>query len=157
MASLSYWFLSPSLLMAVVGKLRGWDRTVPTPTVDWTQTVVDVVIPAKNEEQTIALALASLARQDFSVRDIIVFDDASTDRTGAVVRSYSEKAGRAVKVVTRPVSIGKTPALREYCETSDADALVILDADTVLAGPNYISRLIEELFKNAGVAASCER
>ncbi len=141
--------------MAVVGKLRGWDRTVPTPAVDWTKTVVDVVVPAKNEEQTIALALASLVRQDFSIRDIIVFDDASTDSTGAVVRSYSEKAGRAVKLVTRPKSIGKTPALREYCETSDADALVILDADTVLASPNYVSRLIEELFRNAGVAASC--
>lgn len=141
--------------MAVVGKLRGWDKTVPTPTFDWTKAVVDVVLPAKNEEQSIALALASLARQDFPVRDIVVFDDGSTDRTSEVVRAYAQQAALPVKVITRERSIGKTPSLREYCESSNADALVILDADTVMASTNYVSRLIEELFKNAGVAATC--
>lgn len=48
--------------MAMVGKLRGWDRTVSTPTVDWRSVIVDVVPPAKNEEKAIALALSSLAK-----------------------------------------------------------------------------------------------
>ena len=41
MASVSYWFLSPSLLLAVIGKLRGWERTEPTPAVDWRSVAVD--------------------------------------------------------------------------------------------------------------------
>ena len=155
MASISYWFLSPSLLMALAGKIRGWDRTVSTPAVNWRQSVVDVVLPAWNEEQSIARALSSLFAQDYPIRNVVVFDDGSTDRTSAVVARYSELADRPVKVIRREQSLGKTPALREFCEHTDADAIVVLDADTVLASPNYISRLIEELFKNAGVAATC--
>ena len=121
MASLSYWFLSPSLILAVAGKLRGWDRTVPTPAVDWRKMTVDAVIPAKNEEASIAVALASIFQQDFPVRRVVVFDDASTDQTSAVVRRYQEVTGHAVQLVTRTQSIGKTPALREFCAQTDAD------------------------------------
>jgi Glycosyl transferase family 2 len=155
MASISYWFLSPSLMMAMIGKLRGWDRTVSTPTVDWRKVVVDVVLPAKNEEKAIALALSSLTQQDFPYRRVVVFDDGSTDQTSQVVERYRELSGREIQLVRREKSIGKTPSLREFCEQTDADAMVILDADTVLVSPNYISRLVEELYKNAGVSAAC--
>ena len=133
--------------MAVLGKVRGWDRTVPTPAMDWRKATVDVVIPAKNEEKSIAMVLSTVAQQDFPIRNITVFDDGSSDRTSTIAQRYSELAGRPVNVVTREASIGKTPALREYCQQTDADAIVIVDADTVLVSPNYISRLIEELFK----------
>jgi glycosyltransferase involved in cell wall biosynthesis len=139
----------------MVGKLRGWDRTVATPAVDWRGMSVDVVLPAKNEEEWIAMALSSVFQQDFPIRRVVVFDDASTDRTGAVVRRYQEATGRDIQLVTRAQSIGKTPALREFCEQTDADAIFILDADSVLVSRNYISRLMEELFRNAGVAAAC--
>jgi glycosyltransferase involved in cell wall biosynthesis len=142
-------------MMAMIGKLRGWDRTTPTPATNWREVVVDVVVPAKNEEKSIALALSSLFQQDFPIRNIVVFDDGSTDRTSAVVNRYQELSGREITLVTRPKSIGKTPALREFCAQTDADAIVILDADTVMVSPNYISRLIEELYKNAGVSATC--
>ena len=155
MASISYWFLSPSLMMAMIGKLRGWDRTVSTPTVDWRNVVVDVVLPAKNEEKAISLALSSLARQDFPYRRVVVFDDGSTDHTSQVVERYRQLSGREIQLIRREKSIGKTPSLREFCEQTDADAMVILDADTVLVSPNYISRLVEELYKNAGVSAAC--
>src|ERR1700674_3339601 len=155
MASISYWFLSPSLMLAMIGKLRGSDRTVPTPTIDWKNVVVDVVLPAKNEEKTIALALSSLFHQDFPIRNVVVFDDGSTDRTSTLVERYRDLTGRTIQLVTRPKSVGKTVALREFCQQTDADAIVILDADSVMVSPIYISRLIEELFKNAGVSAAC--
>jgi len=155
MASISYWFLSPSLLLAMIGKVRGWDRTKPTPSVNWKEVTVDVVLPAKNEEQNIATALSSLLAQDFPFRNIVVFDDGSTDRTSEIVTRYRELTGRNIQLITRKSSIGKTPALREFCERTDAEAVVVLDADTVVVSTNYISRLIEELFKNAGVSAAC--
>ena len=155
MASISYWFLSPSVMLAMLGKLRGWDRTVPTPAIDWKKVTVDLLIPAKNEEKAIALALSSIFQQDFPFRSVVVFDDGSTDQTSSVVRRYRELTGRDIQLVTRSKSIGKTPALREFCEQTDADAVVVLDGDTVLVSRNYLSRTIEELFKNAGVAATC--
>ena len=66
-----------------------------------------------------------------------------------------ELSGREVKLVVRSQSQGKTPGVREQCENSNADALLVLDADTVLTQRNYVSRLIENLFKGAGVASAC--
>jgi len=154
-ASVSYWFLSPSLILALIGRWRGWDKTDPTPAVDWRKVTVDIAIPAKNEEQHIAYCLSSVLAQDFAVRKITVIDDASTDGTVAVVKQFARGRGREIEVLSRAKSVGKTPALREQCRSTDADALVIVDADTVLVSGNYISRIVEELFKNAGVAAAC--
>jgi glycosyltransferase involved in cell wall biosynthesis len=155
MAAISYWFLSPSVILALLGKLKGWDRTKPTPTFDWKTATLDVVIPAKNEESSIAVCLASLFDQDFRLRKVTVVDDASTDQTAQVVRRYVELSGREVDLVVRSRSQGKTPGVREHCENSNADALLVLDADTVLTHRNYVSRLTENLFNNAGVASAC--
>lgn len=155
MASVSYWFLSPSLVLALLGKWKGWDRTKPTPTFDWKAATLDVVIPAKNEESSIALCLASLFSQDFRLRKVAVIDDGSTDRTAQVVRRYMELSGNDIELTVRRDSIGKTPGVREQCEKSNADALLVLDADTVLTDRNYLSNVIESLFKNAGVASAC--
>ena len=111
MASISYWFMSPSLVLAMIGKLRGWDKITPTPTVDWRGVVVDVVLPAKNEEKSITLALSSLAQQDFPCRNVVVFDDGSTDRTPQIVERFSELTGRTIQLVRREKSIGKTPSI----------------------------------------------
>ncbi len=64
MASISYWVLSPSFVMALLGKLRGWDRVAPTPAYDWRKATVDVVVPARNEAGTVAFALESLLAQE---------------------------------------------------------------------------------------------
>jgi hypothetical protein len=66
-----------------------------------------------------------------------------------------ELSGNPVDLVVRSESHGKTTAVRELCENSNADTLLILDGDTVLTDWNYVSRLIENLFKNAGVASAC--
>ena len=155
MASISYWFLSPSVILALIGKMKGWERTKPTPTFDWRTATLDVVIPARNEESSIALCLASLFDQDFRFRKVTVVDDASTDRTAQVVRRYVELSGREVHLVVRGSAQGKTMAVREQCENSNADAFLVLDADTVMTSRNYVSHLAENLFKNAGVASAC--
>lgn len=155
MASITPLVFSPTVLLALWGKLRGGDRTRPTPNFGWKDSVVDIVVPAKNEEQLIALCLASILDQDYAVRKITVIDDGSTDRTAAVVRRFEQLSGRTLELVVRRKSIGKTPSIREVCRQSDADAIVVVDGDTVLSDRNYVSRVIEELFRNPGVASAC--
>ena len=150
---MSYWIISPNFILALLGKLRGSDPIVPTPAFDWRTAKVDIAIPAKNEERGIALALGSLAYQDFPLQRITVVDDGSTDRTADVVRAFSEQSGLAIELIVRPESIGKTPTLRELCRRSDADVLFVLDGDTILIDHGYISACVQELFRNAGVAS----
>ncbi len=147
MASISYWVISPSMFLALLGKIRGWERTKPTPSVDWRTVLVDVVIPAKDEENSLALCLSSVFQQDFPIRTVTVVDDGSKDRTSEAVHHYCDVSGHAVNLIRLEKPQGKTPSVREITETSDADAIFVVDADTVLMGRDYISKVVEELFK----------
>ena len=50
--------------------------------------VVSVIVPARNEEACLALCLESLVSQAGIAFEIIVVDDASTDRTAEIARSF---------------------------------------------------------------------
>ena len=51
---------------------------------------ISVVIPAYNHEQFIGPAIDSVLNQSWENLELIVVDDGSTDRTGALVKSYSD-------------------------------------------------------------------
>ncbi|MEJ7584684.1 MAG: glycosyltransferase [Acidimicrobiales bacterium] len=85
--------------------------------------VIDAVIPARDEETTVA-ANVRAARGCRHVRDVIVVDDGSSDRTADVARS----AG--ARVIGRPSSPGsKAHALAAGVAASTADAFCFVDAD----------------------------
>lgn len=82
---------------------------------------VEVIIPAKNEEQTIGSVLDKLLL-DFKADNITVIDDSSSDRT-------SEISGcRGVKVM-RGEGRGKGRAVRMAIDKVESDILVFMDAD----------------------------
>jgi hopene-associated glycosyltransferase HpnB len=108
---------------------------------------VRVVVPARNEQETVAGTILSLIRQDFPGRlDIIVVDDQSTDGTGDEVRRVSERRigaeggdeRRSVRVIEgRPPPPGWTGKLWAMSQGLDApggapDYVWFVDADIVV-------------------------
>jgi glycosyltransferase involved in cell wall biosynthesis len=136
---------------------RGGDPTVPTPPEDWRGAKVDVVIPALDEEATIALCLASVARQTLKPHRIILVDDGSADRTQAIARAFCAARGLELVVIPRARPIGKTVTVKRQSREFDGDVEFVLDADTVLASPDYLARCVEELYKARGIAAASGR
>lgn len=55
--------------------------------------VVSVIVPARNEEACLGLCLESLTTQTGIAFEVIVVDDASTDRTAEIAKSFAD--GRA--------------------------------------------------------------
>ena len=55
---------------------------------------VSVLIPARNEERVIAASITSLLASRGVQIEIIVLDDASTDRTAAIVRDFAARDSR---------------------------------------------------------------
>ncbi len=155
MATTPYFILSPNTVLSIIGLLHGPDKTVPAPAEDWRSATVDVVIPAFNEESNIPLCLASLARQTRKPQRIILIDDGSQDRTVEYAKTFCELNGMDLTTIHRAHSIGKTPTLKRQSRESDADVEFILDGDTVLESENYIERIVEELYKGAGIASAC--
>ncbi|ANV85944.1 glycosyl transferase family 2 (plasmid) [Picosynechococcus sp. PCC 7003] len=89
---------------------------------------VSVLIPARNEEDTLPHLLSALRQQTFKPYEIIVVDDQSTDATTQI----AQQAG--VKVVrTAPLPsgwTGKNWALKTGYTHASGDIFVFLDADT---------------------------
>ena len=57
--------------------------------------VVSVIVPARNEEASLAACLESLTAQNGINYEIIVVDDASTDRTPEIARSFESTTGKS--------------------------------------------------------------
>jgi cellulose synthase/poly-beta-1,6-N-acetylglucosamine synthase-like glycosyltransferase len=121
MATAPYFVISPNTLMSILGLIRGPDKTVPTPAEDWRNAVVDVVIPALNEEKNIPLCLASLMRQTLRPRKIILVDDGSTDKTPAYAKDFCDANGVELIMIRRKAPIGKTPTIKRQAREFDSD------------------------------------
>jgi chlorobactene glucosyltransferase len=93
---------------------------------------VSVVIPARNEEANIARAVRSLAAQS-GVREIVVVDDHSEDRTGEILERLQEEIPRlrVIRNGTLPEDwTGKSYALATGAQASSGAWLLFTDADT---------------------------
>jgi glycosyltransferase involved in cell wall biosynthesis len=81
-----------------------------------------IVIPAKNEEQGLAVMLPELLRE-YPEAEIIVVNDGSTDRTVQVC----EDAGATV--LTHPYSKGNGAAVKSGARAASGDYVVFMDGD----------------------------
>lgn len=103
-------------------------------------TSISVVLPAKDEEQRIALTLDRLmvAAPRTGITEIIVVDDGSRDRTAEIVREYACRPSPEVRLVQHDVNRGKSAALRTGMQTAEGDVIALFDAD-LSVGPEHLA------------------
>jgi glycosyltransferase involved in cell wall biosynthesis len=114
---------------------------------------ISVLIPARNEEASIAACVASVLASRGVELEVIVLDDHSTDRTADVVRELAAKDGR-VRVEPAPDLpagwCGKQHACFALARLARHPMLTFLDADVRLA-PDALARLAA-LHERSGAA-----
>ena len=92
---------------------------------------VSAIIPARNEERTIARAVRSVAEQQ-EIREIIVINDQSSDDTGAILRQLASERPklRSFEAPALPAGwVGKNHAAWLGAEKAGCDWLLFTDAD----------------------------
>jgi glycosyltransferase involved in cell wall biosynthesis len=104
---------------------------------------VSIVIPVYNEEQSLAEVLdqVCLVELDGLVKEIIISDDGSTDKTPQIITQYAENATEIVKVHTSPTNLGKGAAVRLGISQASGDMIIIQDADLELSPKEYMRLL----------------
>ncbi len=111
---------------------------------------VDVAIPAYNEGFRISGILqdvvSSIPCDWFQVRHIYVISDASTDQTEEIVRGFS-KSDERVRLIQKPHRKGKNDSINLAFEQSNADVLIILDADIRLATDKVLQHFVEPIYR----------
>ncbi len=96
---------------------------------------VTAVVPARNEEASIAACVGSLLRQTGVLLEVLVIDDASTDATAAVVEAMAVADTRLRLVSAAPLPAGwngKQHACWQGAHAASAPVVCFLDADVQL-------------------------
>jgi len=129
-----------------------WDRNPVLPSGN---PRVSIIVPARNEEETIEQALCSLLALQYDNYEVIAVNDRSTDSTGAIMRKLEKahsasKAGNGKSEVTLrvvnhselpPGWLGKTHAMWTAAREATGDWLLFTDAD-VLFKPESLRRAL---------------
>ena len=128
-------FLCAQLLIALSNRfaLRRLDRGQPS--TDGPR--VSVLVPARNEERNIDACVQSLLAQRYAEYQIIVLDDGSTDRTGAILAELQRTHSQLRVIAGQPLPVGwtgKNWACHQLAQEADGDLLLFVDADTRLDG-----------------------
>ncbi len=108
---------------------------------------ISVVIPARNEERTVAGVVGAIAQSLHPLVDeLVVMDSDSTDATASVAASAGAVVHRTAEVLPAAGSFaGKGEALWKSLAVTDGDLLVFVDADLTSWGPHFVSGLIGPL------------
>jgi hypothetical protein len=115
---------------------------------------ISVLIPARNEEKNIGDAVAAVLRSEGVDIELMVLDDASTDRTGEILRSIDDPRLRIASAPALPSGwSGKQHACFRLAEQARHELVVFLDADVRLA-PDALSRMAGYMERNDVAMAS---
>jgi cellulose synthase/poly-beta-1,6-N-acetylglucosamine synthase-like glycosyltransferase len=115
---------------------------------------VTILVPAYNEEESIAGTLESLLALDYPAdrRDIMVMSDASTDRTDAIVAGF---ASRGVRLVRMPVRRGKTAAENHTLKLVTSE--IVVNTDATIRIPAGSLRPLLRVFQDPTIGAASGR
>jgi glycosyltransferase involved in cell wall biosynthesis len=117
---------------------------------------ITVTIPVFNRAHLVGATIESVINQDYQDFDLLVIDDASTDNTVEVVRSYCQRDQR-IKLIVNPKNLGLTRNWNRCLEMAIGPLVEILLSDDLI-DPEYLS-VVDNVFSRypslGFVAASC--
>jgi glycosyltransferase involved in cell wall biosynthesis len=111
--------------------------------------VFSIILPACNEEPGIGSVLQSLKEQ-YPDAEVIVVDDASTDRTAAIVKEYG------VKLLQHQLNLGAGRSVKDGIEQAFSENIIMMDSDGTYP-PEAITSLLAELDKGYDLVVGARR
>jgi Glycosyl transferase family 2 len=141
-----------SLMASILAAIPAWlfwknlsaYQPPPRPARGATLSHVSVLIPARNEEQTIRAAVAAALASEGVELEVVVLDDDSEDETAAIVR-YLAGSDNRVRLLNGPELpdgwCGKQHACWVLARGASSELLFFQDADVRLA-PEGLARMV---------------
>ncbi len=122
---------------------------------------VSVIIPAYNEEKRILNVIKPSLKTDI-VKEVIVIDDGSKDKTSEVVKSYmkklSEKNKKRIRLIQHKKNKGKAKAMETGVKKAKSKYILFLDADLKNLKPEDIKKLcLPVLLKKVDITLSLRK
>lgn len=112
---------------------------------------VALIVPCFNEEQDVEDTVTNLLRHDYPNFEVIAINDGSSDRTGAILDAMLG-ANPLLRVIHQAKNQGKAMGLRMAAMCTDAEYLMCIDGDALLA-PDASVWMIRHFQMNARLGA----
>jgi glycosyltransferase involved in cell wall biosynthesis len=110
------------------------------------QLKISVIVPVYNGEYFLNHCLDALLNSNYSLFEIIVVDDCSTDKSAEISRA------KGAKVLTMSRNSGPAAARNFAAENVDGDILLFVDADVVVKR-DTLSKVVESFNQNPDISA----
>lgn len=107
---------------------------------------VTVLVPARNEEESIGACLETLAAQDYPNFEVVLIDDRSEDRTGEIGEALAARDARfrVLRGADLPPGwAGKCHALWQGVEATEGEYILMMDADA-FARPRLLTQTVSD-------------
>ncbi len=117
---------------------------------------VTVIIPARNEAAGIGACMDAVLRSSDCNLDLLVLDDASTDKTPAIIESYAQRDARVRLLQGGRLPVGwngKQYACFQAAGEAQSPILLFLDADVRLE-PGAVARMAAYLEREQAALVS---
>ena len=114
------------------------------------QPLVSVFMPTYNHEDFIADALDSVLSQDYENIEIIVGDDASTDKTPQIIREYIQKYPNRIKAIFNPRNLGVTRNCNVILEHCTGEYVAFFSGDDLFL-PGKIKKQVEAMGQDQNI------
>ena len=112
--------------------------------------LISVVIPARDEEDSIEQTVRAASRLMWPKVEVIVVNDGSVDNTENILESLKKELG--ITVLKHDVPLGKSITLNDGMQAASSEIVLILDADGIPAR-NVLIRMVPHLVIKRNVLA----
>lgn len=113
---------------------------------------VSVMIITYNQQDFIAKTIDSVLSQDYENLEIVIADDASTDGTIKILKTYEEKFSN-IKLVLNPKNLGITGNSNAALLACTGDLIAVMGGDDLFLD-GKISAQVKEFSKNSNLVLS---
>src|SRR5260370_39709837 len=115
---------------------------------------VSVLVVTYNSAEHLLRCLESIAQQDYPALEAIIIENASTDRTGDMLKQFTPPARIPWSVTLNAENRGFAAAQNQAIRQAQGDWLLCLNPDVVLR-PDFIRQLVSAAIVDGKIAEVC--
>ena len=108
-----------------------------------------IIVPVYNVEKYLSECIDSILCQTFADFELILVDDGSRDKSGAICDEYAQKDDR-IKVIHKENG-GQSDARNIGTATSAGEYIIYIDSDDYICGNNFLQEIYDKSKSGADI------